>query len=362
MEPGFLDSVIRAVNELRWGLNDQRSRHELEAGRVVLQARPQFLIIDPTSRCDARCVMCPVSFREPSNRGRDLPEVLFDKIRPIIHAASHINLFATGEPTLAKHLPRFIDETLRQAGPGAQIWISTHGKRLTPEVLEALEDPRVGLQFSVDGGSKEVFEAIRRGIKFDQLCRSLALVDALRGDRAYPALSFSCTISKSNLGDLSNIFALAKKHRVDRVLFYEEDPESPDREQFLLDEGDRTRFEAQLPFINSTRVAYFSGLTFRGPAPRSSASKPEFPKRPLRCLAPWKVFYLRAEGDVRTCCTLRTSMGNLNEVPFDEVWNGQHYQGLRRALVEQSGIPEACFSCTDPLRHVGSPPWSEGDP
>jgi hypothetical protein len=43
-------------------------------------------------------------------------------------------------------------------------------------------------------------------------------------------------------------------------------------------------------------------------------------------------------------------MGDLRRQTFDEVWNGEEYVRLRRAFVEQAGIPGTCYRCTDPLR------------
>src|SRR5207249_9592458 len=131
-------------------------------------------------------------------------------------------------------LVHFVTETGKRTN--SQIWVSTNGKRLPPDLLEVLTGPRMGLQFSVDGGTREVFEPIRRGITFEQLCGSLALASDRRGSSPFPTLSFSCTMSKRNIHDLANIFALAQRYRVDQVLFYDEDPEAPEEEQYVLDE------------------------------------------------------------------------------------------------------------------------------
>ncbi len=344
------------AHSLDWSANDALARDEYAAGALVLASRPQFLIIDPTSRCNARCVMCHVSFRLPAEHGNDLPPGVFDKVAPVLFAARHINLFATGEPTIAKDILFFLDEARKRSHESAQIWLCTNGKLLPDEVLDRLADSRMGLQFSVDGGTREVFEAIRRGITFDQLCRSLELANERRGAGAYPAFSFSSTISKRNVHDIANIFALAKRYRVEQVLFYEEDPEVPEEDRYMLDESDRPVFDAQLPFIESTGIRYWNGLTFRGAPPRAAAARPaEAPEAPLHCVAPWKVFYVRADGGVRTCCTLRSSMGDLGRRSLEEVWNGEAYVRLRQAFVEHTGYPAACLTCTDPLRT-----WGEG--
>jgi len=331
---------MKLLNDLRCAVNRNLARHERQQGQTVLAARPQFLIIDPTSRCNARCVMCPQSFRAPGQRGVDLPRTIFDKVSPVIAGAAHINLFSTGEPTLAHDLVFLMREALRRSNRRAPIWISTNGKHLlAPALLDVLRLPQMGLQFSVDAGSKELFETIRRGIGFNQLCASLDQARRLKQAHGHPALSFSCTISKRNLHDLHRIFALAKQHDVDQVIFYEEDPEVPEEQPFVLDQSDRPVFEAQLPFIESTAICYSNGLHF------GEATLP-----PTDCLAPWRVFHLRADGTVRPCCTMRESLGDLSRASLDQVWNGPGFVGLRRAFLSQTRIPQVCRACTDPLR------------
>ena len=344
-------AVATDPRDRAWEDNDRAARHEYAHGAIRLSARPQFLIIDPSSRCNARCVMCPVSFRAPGDRGVDLARAIFDKIAPLIATASQVNLFSTGEPTIAKDIEHFVTQTKRLANGRTVVWLSTNGKRLPPSLLEPLVAPRMGLQFSVDGGTKEVFEPIRRGIGFEELRASLALAQRRRGALRYPMLSFSCTISKRNVHDLANIFRLAQEYGVDYVSFYEEDPEVPEEEAFALDASDRPTFEAQRAAIEAAGIRYSNGLTFRG-ADGLRAAVPERPASPpaLHCRAPWSVLHVRADGIVRTCCTLRTAMGDLSRQSVDEVWNGPQYVELRRAFVQQSGIPGTCYRCTDPLR------------
>ena len=155
---------MKRLNELFWRFNNAMSQWERSEGRIVVSARPQFLIIDPSSRCNARCVMCPQSFRASKGRGQDLPWPLFEKLGPILAGASQINLFGTGEPTLARDFPRLLEVTQRGSAPRAQLWTCTNGKHIPQQVLRHLRAPQMGLQFSVDGGTPEVFESIRRGV------------------------------------------------------------------------------------------------------------------------------------------------------------------------------------------------------
>jgi MoaA/NifB/PqqE/SkfB family radical SAM enzyme len=345
---------MKLINNLLWANNNNLSQKEYLARHLVLRSKPQFLIIDPTSRCNARCVMCYQSFRLPSEHGEDLPLSVYNKVKSIMPMASHINLFSTGEPSLAKEIVFFLRDAQRRSNSHAPIYLATNGKSLPPEVLDCLLTPQMVLQFSVDGGTKEVFESIRRGIAFEEICRTLQRVDNLKKGGNYPALSFSSTISKRNIHDIGAIFALAKRFNVEQVLFYDEDPEVPEEEAYVLDESDRSLFNTQLPFIEKTGIRHYNGLFFKGKNRETAAlSSHGKGQAKLNCAAPWKVFHLHADGSVRTCCTLRESMGNLKEATFEEIWNGEGYTRLRQAFVKHSDIPSSCFTCTDPLREWG---------
>jgi MoaA/NifB/PqqE/SkfB family radical SAM enzyme len=331
--------------------NETVSEEEFARRELRLTARPTFLIVDPSSRCNARCVMCPVSFRGPEDHGTDLPRPVFEAVSALIPTARHINLFSSGEPTIARDIEAIISAARRDSSSESVIWISTNGKRLPERVLDLLIAPRIGVQFSVDGGTKDVFEAIRRGITFEELHDTLARVRARKSTRPYPVLGFSTTLSKRNMHDLANIFALARTYGVGHVHFYEEDPEVPAEEPFALTEEDRPLLDAQMPSILASGVAFSSEMSFRG-ARGLRASEPAPPANPphLECRAPWKVFHQRADGRVLPCCTLRRSMGDATKQTVEEIWNGPEYVALRRAFAEQRNIPGTCYRCADPLR------------
>ena len=169
----------------------------------------------------------------------------------------------------------------------------------------------------------------------------------MKGAGTYPTLSFSATISKRNIYDIKEIFALAARFKVDQVILNEEDPEVEEEQKFVLDPADRAVFETQWPSIEASGVRCFNNLSF-GQAGAVLAATDE-----LFCLAPWKVFYLRADGAVHTCCTLRTSMGDMREKSFEQIWNGEAYVSLRRSIVERTDLPTACRGCTDPYAAGG---------
>ena len=108
-------------------------------------------------------------------------------------------------------------------------------------------------------------------------------------------------------------------------IFYEQDPEVVEEEQYALDESDRPTFEAQLDRINETGISYFNGLYLRG----LDGLRAHWSRRRTRrnCTAPLhgRSFISAPTERSERAVPLRKSMGDLRHQSFEEVWNGEEY-------------------------------------
>jgi hypothetical protein len=57
------------------------------------------------------------------------------------------------------------------------------------------------------------------------------------------------------------------------------------------------------------------------------------------CGLPWEWLTVDSSGNACCCCHSRGLIGNLNEAPFDEVWNGPKMLQLRKAISEDKFVP-----------------------
>ncbi|MBI3736248.1 SPASM domain-containing protein [Candidatus Sumerlaeota bacterium] len=60
-----------------------------------------------------------------------------------------------------------------------------------------------------------------------------------------------------------------------------------------------------------------------------------------KCHYPWYFMLIDTDGDVRPCCWAGTSWGNLNQLSFDEVWNGEGARTMRQKFLNND-IPQSC--------------------
>jgi len=60
-----------------------------------------------------------------------------------------------------------------------------------------------------------------------------------------------------------------------------------------------------------------------------------------KCHYPWYNLLIDTDGDARPCCWADASWGNLNQLSFEEIWNGERAQAMRRAFLANH-IPPSC--------------------
>jgi hypothetical protein len=72
------------------------------------------------------------------------------------------------------------------------------------------------------------------------------------------------------------------------------------------------------------------------------------PRQPL-CDVPWfGNFVIIGNGEANFCCFSPVSVGNVNQQPFDEIWNGPTMRRIRRTLADQQFPPE-CQTVSCPI-------------
>src|SRR5262249_7995232 len=98
--------------------------------------------------------------------------------------------------------------------------IITNGTLLDESKIGKILDSGITrLTFSIDGGTREVFEAIRVGARFDQVLGNFRLVQSLRADRrlALPRLRVNHVLSELNVDRFEEFLALLEEIRPEEL-------------------------------------------------------------------------------------------------------------------------------------------------
>jgi MoaA/NifB/PqqE/SkfB family radical SAM enzyme len=183
--------------------NEARARDNFFQGVGRVDHLPSQLKIEFTDVCNFRCVMCFYDFIPPYNK---VPEEALDQIRDASKFASSVTLMG-GEVFMNKHDLDFIRDFV--PAEGASMGFVTNASYLDDKMVEMLKKfRRIGMQVSIDGTTKDVFEKIRvRGnweVVDRNIRRAVAKARELAPEGYEWNLDLAYVVMKSNLPNLAN--------------------------------------------------------------------------------------------------------------------------------------------------------------
>ncbi len=264
--------------------------------------RPLNVILDVTSRCNLKCVMCyfagtdrlnfPPFGEEP--RDGNMPVSLFEKIAgEMFPRAWRVALGCAAEPMIHPDFLEILSIAGRYGVP--DLWFPTNLLALTQTSARAILDAGVRtVAASIDGTTKETYEKIRVPAKWERLLSRLELLrDAKReSGRRNPRLRIIFTWMKSNRKELADLPAFARQwasaardavRRGLRLSSYPEFEKQADRPKALL-----ARIKRRLWYLSSgidrwenRRHAFAQGL--------------------YGCAYPGRYYVIRPNGAVAQC-------------------------------------------------------------
>jgi len=170
---------------------------------------PRYMDIELTNTCNFRCLMCPTGTHSMQRASGFMePEVFYkilDEIRPY---KTPLRFIRYGEPTLHKHLVEFIRAA---TGAGCMTHINTNGSKLDRDAIKALIDAGLSsLKFSFQGVDEKSFLEMRNTDFFSDLVGVIRMTHEVRGDRAFPYLHVSTTITYETPEQVNAFHALLK--------------------------------------------------------------------------------------------------------------------------------------------------------
>ena len=182
---------------------------------------PIHLLIEPTSICNIRCVMCfqvDKSFAQKDYMGR-MPMEMFSKVieEASLNSCKAITLASRGEPTLHKDLPLML-ELISQKN-FLDIKLNTNATKLTENLCRAILSFGVSeLVYSVDAGTKDTYESIRVGGKFNDVVQNIDTFNEIRRTE-FPNSRTVTRISGVKVNDSQDISQMIDfwSERVDEV-------------------------------------------------------------------------------------------------------------------------------------------------
>ncbi len=375
--------------------------------------KPWKVFVEVSLSCNLRCITCTHS---KVIYGGIMKDNIFERTKPVFSCARIIHEVGFGEPFLNK---TFLAKLEYLKKSNIFVDIITNGTLITKQIAERL----VALQldqvtFSIDGGTKQTFEAIRVGAKFSEVLENIGALHEIkireRSNKPFMRVNF--VAMRRNIHELPEMIRILAKIGIKEIAVQNFSPPDSGAVKECLYYYDRntvtqllkeSRKVANQCRVNLIAPPYFPKLDvplalqnlneliekkkqeqakcgaialkslFDGDSDSRSvqdlialitrtdgttdgeqsdngetrASGEANKKKSTNsskvkvCYEPWQTMYVTYDGQVRPCCAMGESFGNLLDSNFEDIWNNRKFLLLRRTVNSKNPAFIECRDC-----------------
>jgi len=282
---------------------------------------PKEICIILTYRCNAKCNMCNV-WLNPTRTGE---EITAEDIEKLPGGLRFVNITG-GEPFIRQDIAEII-EVLRHKTK--RIVISTNGF-FTDRIVELCKKyPDIGIRLSIEGLQK-TNDAVR-GIPdgFDRGFRTLLTLRRI----GIKDIGFAMTVQDMNCKDLIPLYELSNALNYEFATatlhnshyFHKLDNRIEDKDMVCNEFSKLVKELLKSKSMKQWFRAYFNYGLMNYIYGR---------KRFLKCEMGTESCFLDPSGDILACngMEVKISMGNIKEKTFDDIWNSEKADKVRKAV------------------------------
>lgn len=279
---------------------------------------PLAIWIEPTNKCNLKCVMCPNSIIQQDKLGF----MDFNLYKKIINQSktflSYSTLCISGESLLHPQLPEMIAYAKKN---NIKIYLSTNATILTPKLSEKLIKSGLDwINFSFDGCSKEIYEKIRVNANFE-----------------------------TTLNNVVNFLKIKKKLR---------SPVSTELQIIILNQKGKVDYQKNInQFKEKFKNLPLDHIQLRSPSTWGNVffkTNKFIPRKMSHHFSPcsylWCALGILWNGQVVACCSDffgKNVLGDLNHQTIKSIWNNPKSVNFRSAMIKNqySQYNDFCNNC-----------------
>jgi len=327
---------------------------------------PPVMQMEPTRRCNLRCVMCALTQFYHGDKTKDMTLEEFKRvISQLPKSVELVTIQGTGEPLLNKEIVPMIEFACRQ---GFRTNFNTNLLLLTDEMANRLVAAGLSeVVVSIETAHPERYADIRRNGDIE---RFLANLDKLneakqRAGVDHPKITACCVMMKHTLPDIPDLITTLEQRGVVRLHLADmcTYPEytgpltladgSDLRDQALgasMSEEEIWRELSALKALGTDKIE----VTIPGDWGGIKIEKPD-DGTVLTCIELWRLPFVKANSEMCTCCWApQYVMGDFKTQTFEEIWFGKPYRRMRM-LHLMNKAPAQCRKCQQRFYSVAVP-------
>lgn len=304
---------------------------------------PYKIDVEPTTRCNLRCIFCQV----PGWSRSQIKDLTLEDFKNIINKFPYIKsvkLQGMGEPFLNKELLAMVD-FCNQKGICSTIF--NNGTVINEAIIKELfKSPPLFLIFSLDTPDRQTYNLIRGKDLFEKVTNNIRLSVAERNNTgSNTRIEIWCVLSKHNLTEINELVNLAKELGVDRITV------QPKLTCFSKDSLKRKNNSIQIDLNDNDAAGILNNamILAKNIDQNFAVYEGDYFSKNRPCSFVKNSMYVSVEGEIVPCCIIADpgiiSMGNIyNMNSIHELWNNSLYQDLRIAI-RDNRLPPFCENC-----------------
>lgn len=301
-----------------------------DSGRVP--AYPYLIQVEPTNRCNLKCLSCPCGRGELEREPHDMS---FGDFRRLVDDMGRylllMVLWSWGEPFMNRDLPKMIRYATEN---GIQTVSSTNCHFLNDEdfVADVMTAGLSSLIVAVDSTSIHSYAEYRREGNAANVVRGVEnLVRIKRKSGAKTRINLRMVAMRQNEHEIDQVRSFARDLGAD---IFSVKTANPSSGTIYLD--------SQI-IPNNPRLRRY--LYHRDSYERVLSKRP--------CRRIWTMTNVHSNGDVVPCCRDHTSsvkLGNFLEEPLSRIWMSDAYSELRRNIYRNKLSIDMCRHCDESFK------------
>ncbi len=340
MKPYRLQTLYRQLNSPALRLGAIRAARGLGMRYLVLR-------VDTNDICNLRCPMCYMSDPNRVPVATPMSTESFTRVaEQLFHRTRFLYLSCGTEPLATPHFDDLLDIVGRYKVPFTSY--CTNGILLRDRFIDATLRNRLSeVIVSVDGATKEVYEKIRVGGRWETLNERLAALAAriAAHEGPVPEMRLNFTAQVDNVFQMED-FARWTLQWQPAMLQYRIFRPLAGAQKQTDDHRTMLEFHRRLPAVRALCAQHgiaveSSEVPAAGVVESSAAPEPP-PSRSINCQLPWFTMYVKPNGEVQPC-PVHPPIGNIFASTYREIDRGPEMADLRHSL--RRCPKELCIDC-----------------
>lgn len=352
--------------------NKMLNEIEISQRKTVLESKPIGLGITLTTRCNLKCSICGI--------WKERWDISEKTVRETINLLPYLErvVWQGGEVFLSEYFEALFENA--SSYPNLKQTIITNGLLIDERWAAKLARKNVCLTYSIDAVTQDEYEKITSGAKFEDLLKSINLVNkyrfehGCRGDFHDKMTTILNVVTMgSNYRQLEAIIDFAGEFNFDEVqlvpllgisgqenIFSNQDKGAAGLLPGILKRAAKKSKDYGIILHNWLPPIEMPGV---GPAahqglkdePNEPAPPAKDDRKGIECYLPWQQMFMTPDHRLKPGCHCILDAGDVDKDSLEEIWNGRAMQSYRKGLLsnDYGGLcGQACISGAIPSKEL----------